>query len=213
VPKTLERGLVKVCGVTNVADAETAANAGATAVGVILAESPRRVSIERATEITSAMKDRLLRFAVFRNVEDQAALHELDALDVDAVQLHGAVSASLLLALKARPLLVVKALAIDAEEFDEFDETQVDAVLIDGAKPGSGATHSWERLRDRQFRVPVIAAGGLNPDNVGDVISETNPWGVDCASGVERAPGQKDALLVERYVANARAAFNRVGEK
>lgn len=213
MPRAFERGLVKVCGVTNVTDAARAASAGATAVGLILAESPRRVTVEQASDIASAVKGDLVRFAVFRNVGDEEVLRDIDALDVDAVQLHGPLTTSLLAGLREHSLLVVKALVIDAEEFDEFDETQVDAVLVDGPKPGSGATHTWDRLHDRQFRVPVIAAGGLNPDNVAAVIKETNPWGVDCASGVERGPRQKDAALLERYVANARAAFDLVGEK
>ena len=213
MPRPFERGLVKVCGVTNVADATMAAKAGASAIGVILAESPRRVTLEQATEIAAAMKGKLLRFVVFRHQNDEVVLEHLDALDVDVVQVHGALSPALLAALHERSLLVVKALTIDGDEFDDFDETQVDAVLIDGPRPGSGVAHSWERLRDRHFRVPVIAAGGLNSSNVAEVISATNAWGVDCASGVERDPGQKDHVLVESYVANARDAFTHLGVK
>lgn len=213
MPRAFERGFVKVCGVTNVADATMAAKAGASAVGMILAESPRRVTLEQAIEITAAMKGELLRFAVFRDESDEIVLTHLDALDVDVVQVHGELSPALRAAIHARSLLVVKALTIDGDEFGDFDEAQVDAVLIDGPRPGSGVTHSWERLRDRHFRVPVIAAGGLNPSNVAEVISATNAWGVDCASGVEQGPGQKDRELVERYVANARDAFTHLGVK
>jgi phosphoribosylanthranilate isomerase len=213
VPRAFERGFVKVCGVTNVTDATMAAKAGASAVGVILAESPRRVTLEQAIEVTAAMQGELLRFAVFRHQSDEVVLTHLDALDVDVVQMHGALSPALLGALHERSLLVVKALTIDDDEFDDFDEALVDAILIDGPRPGSGVAHSWRRLRDRHFRVPVIAAGGLNPSNVAEVISATNAWGVDCASGVERGPRQKDRELVERYVANAREAFSHLGVK
>lgn len=198
---------------TSVADAAAASKAGATAVGVILAESPRRVTIEQAIEITSSLKGELVRVAVFRDMSDDAVLRHLESLDVDAVQLHDPLSAALLATLRERPIAVFKALAIDDDDFVDFDETQVDAVLVDGPQPGSGVVHSWGPLLDRQFRVPVIVAGGLSPDNVARVIRETEPWGVDCASGVERGPRQKDPALVERYVANARAAFDHVGKK
>ncbi|HVA53866.1 MAG TPA: phosphoribosylanthranilate isomerase [Acidimicrobiales bacterium] len=211
MPSTFERGFVKVCGVTNVADATMAASAGANAIGLILAESPRRVTLEQASEIAARLKGEILRIVVFRHQEDDVILEHLDALDVDAVQVHATLSPSLLAALRERPLLVVKALAIDGDEFDDFDESRVDAVLVDGPRPGSGVAHSWERLRLRNFCVPVIAAGGLNPANVADVIRSTNPWGVDSASGLERSPGRKDRALVERYVANARDAFVHLG--
>ncbi len=104
----------------------------------------------------------------------------------------------------------MKALSIDDVEFDSFDENAVDAVMIDGAKPGSGIEHSWDRLKTRTFRVPVIAAGGLNPLNVEDVIRVTGAAGVDSASGVESSPGVKDPERVATFVANAKRAFSKV---
>jgi phosphoribosylanthranilate isomerase len=187
------------------------ASAGASALGLILTESPRRVSLEQARDIAAAAKGELLRCAVFRFDDDEFVLEHLDSLDVDMVQLHGTLSSSLLAAIRQGPTLIVKALNIEGDEFDDFDESEVDAVLIDGPRPGSGVTHSWERLRERHFRVPVVAAGGLNPSNVAEVIKATNAWGVDCASGVEHVARQKDRHLVEEYVANARSAFAHLG--
>ncbi len=66
---------------------------------------------------------------------------------------------------------MVKALSILSDEFYSFDDARVDAVMVDGATPGSGASHSWEELAERPFAVPVIAAGGLNESNVADVIA------------------------------------------
>ena len=82
----------------------------------------------------------------------------------------------------------MKALNIESEEFATFDDTLVDAVLVDGPRPGSGSEHSWDGLAARAFSVPVIAAGGLNPTNVAQVITATRAWGVDSASGVESRP-------------------------
>lgn len=207
------QGYIKICGVTSVTDARMVADAGASALGLIFATSPRRVSLAQAGEIAEATTGRLLRAAVFRHDADEFILERLDALGangVEIVQLHGELSDDLLAALRARSLLIVKALNIEAEEFDGFDETSVDAVLIDGAHPGSGQAHSWERLRTRRFRTPVIAAGGLNPDNVDEIVRSTGVAGADCASGVESSPGVKDPELVARFVANARGALSSV---
>jgi phosphoribosylanthranilate isomerase len=209
VPETWQ-GYVKVCGVTSVGDGEMVATAGASALGLILTDSPRRVTLAQANEIAAATAGRLRRCAVFRHDSDAYILEHLDALDVETVQLHGELSDSLLSALRERTVSIVKALNIEADDFDDFDETSVDAVMVDGARPGSGQPHSWDRLRTRRFRVPVIAAGGLNPENVDEIVRMTGVTGADCASGVESRPGVKDRDLVERFVLNAKRALSGV---
>jgi phosphoribosylanthranilate isomerase len=208
VPSPFDPGFVKICGVTTVEDAEFSARAGASAIGVNLAVgSPRRVSLEMARELISATDGALWRCAIYRGSGDDEILRDLDELDVEMVQLHDALSGTLLDALRERSLIVVKALNIEGLDFDEFDEARVDAVLVDGPRPGSGVTHAWTRLKDRRFAVPVIAAGGLNPANVAAVIESTTIIGVDSASGVERSPGTKDHEAVTSFVTNARRAF------
>jgi phosphoribosylanthranilate isomerase len=209
VPDTFH-GYIKICGVTSVEDALMVAASGASALGLIFAESPRRLTLERAKEIARASHGQLLRCAVFRHDEDQFILERVDDTGVEIVQLHGVLGERLLAELRARPVRIVKALNIEAEEFDNFDETTVDAVMIDGARPGSGESHSWDRLRARSFRVPVIAAGGLNPENVAEVVRSTSVSGVDSASGVEIGPGVKGVELVARFVSNARRALSSV---
>ena len=201
---------IKICGVTSVEDATMVADAGASALGLIFAESPRRLSVDAAKEIVEATSGRLLRGAVFRYDSDAFILECLDELSVEIVQLHGALSDSQLSELRQRDVLIVKALNIEADEFDAFDETSVDAVMVDGAKPGSGQPHSWGRLRTRRFRVPVIAAGGLNPENVEAIVRATGVVGADCASGVESRPGVKDPALVKRFITSAQRAFSSV---
>lgn len=202
---------MKVCGVTNVSDAKMVVSSGASALGLILAASPRRVTLDQAREIAAATSGEIIRCAVFRDNDDEFIFEHLDALDVDVVQVHGSLSAKLLETMRERSLLIVKALNIEDAEFEHYDESGVDAVLIDGPRPGSGVTHSWDRLRERHFAVPVIAAGGLNPSNVADVISITTAWGVDCASGVESGPGKKDRGMVEGFVSSAQGAFALLG--
>jgi phosphoribosylanthranilate isomerase len=123
------------------------------------------------------------------------------------VQLHGPLSDDLLRYLREQGVGVIKALSITSDEFYDFDEGRVDVVMVDGAAPGSGESHSWEELADRPFAVPVLAAGGLNDANVAAVITTSPVWGVDAASGVESSPGIKDRDKIERFVTNALAAF------
>ena len=202
-----ERGFVKICGVTNVDDARAVLSSGASALGLIFAASPRQVTREQARGVVEATNGDLLRSAVFRDDESEFILDTVRDLNVEMVQIHGNLNKELLAALRASGLLIVKALDIEGDEFSTFDETLVDAVLVDGPRPGSGTAHSWERLVERRFRVPLIAAGGLSPFNVADTILVTNSWGVDCASGVEVSPRKKDHGLVNDFVANARQAF------
>jgi phosphoribosylanthranilate isomerase len=201
------RGYVKICGVTSVADAGAIVGAGADALGLIFAVSSRRVSLERAREILDATRGVILRCGVFRENSDDDIVEHVRSLDLDVVQLHGPLGDRLLGALKEHQVRVVKALDIEGGEFESFDEIGVDAVLIDGPRPGSGFAHSWDRLASRTFNVPVIAAGGLNATNVAAVVVATDAWGVDCSSGVEASPGVKDARLVSDFVASARNAW------
>jgi phosphoribosylanthranilate isomerase len=201
------RGYVKICGVTSIADAGAAVDAGADALGLIFATSTRRVTTDQAKEILKATRGSLLRCGVFRENSDDDIIEHVRSLDLDVVQLHGPLSDQLLAALKECPLRVVKALDIESDEFESFDENGVDAVLIDGPRPGSGIAHSWNRLSSRSFNVPVIAAGGIAATNVADVVAATHVWGVDCASGVETSPGVKDVGLVMDFVARARSAW------
>ena len=207
MPKSIAQGFVKICGVTSLDDAKFIVSAGASALGLILAASPRQLTLDEARVIADATKGDLLRCAVFRHNDDDFIVEHVDALGADVVQVHGALSSSLLRALRERPVLIMKALSVDEPEFLTFDESSVDAVLIDGPRPGSGQTHSPDHLKRRAFSVPVVAAGGLTPRNVANLIDTSQVTGVDTSSGVESKPGTKDHDLVERFIANARAAF------
>jgi phosphoribosylanthranilate isomerase len=200
-------GFVKICGVTSLDDAQFVVAVGASALGLILAESSRQLTLDQARVIADATKGDLLRFAVFRHNDDDFILEHVDALGIDVVQVHGALSASLLAELRERPVLIVKALSVDEPELLSFDDASVDAVLIDGSKPGSGESYPREHLERREFSVPVIAAGGLTPLNVADLIAESGVVGVDTSSGVESHPGVKSHDLVVDFIRNARAAF------
>jgi phosphoribosylanthranilate isomerase len=203
--------LVKICGVTTPDDADVVAAAGASALGVVLTTSRRRVDPGTAREITERVRGRIVTFGVVDTSDAASVDAVLDGVGVEVVQVHGDLPAPLLAELRARGLGVVKALPVGTDAFTAFDEAQVDAVLADGPVPGSGAAHSFAALRDRRFRRPVIAAGGLTPLSVADVIDAYGVWGVDVASGVESAPGVKDPQRVAEFVDAARRSFARRG--
>ena len=198
---------VKICGVTSLGDANAAIEAGASAIGLNLATSSRHLSLDRALAIAEATRGRVLRTLIFFDNDDESIIQAVDLIDADVVQIHGALSDRLLGQLRERDVRIIKALAIGTDEFYGFDEGSVDAVMVDGATPGSGLSHSWDELAQRSFGVPVIAAGGLNDDNVAHVIELTGVWGVDSASGVETSPGIKDRDRMSDFVANAQKAF------
>ena len=198
---------VKICGVTSLGDANAAIDAGASAIGLNLATSSRHLSLDRALAIAEATRGRVLRTLIFFDNDDEFIVQAVDLIDADVVQIHGPLNERLRGQLRERAVRIIKALAIGTDEFYGFDESTVDAVMVDGATPGSGLSHSWDELAERSFGVPVIAAGGLNDDNVAHVIELTGVWGVDSASGVESSPGIKDRDRMSDFVANAHSAF------
>ncbi len=199
---------VKICGVTSARDAVMVADAGANAVGVILTTSSRQVGVDEARAITTSVSGRLVRVAVVDSRDRESLDAVFAGVGADVVQVHGELSTELLEALRAENLGVVKALSIGTPEFMTFDDTVVDAVLIDGPVPGSGTAHSFDELGFRSFSRPVIAAGGLTSDNVADAIVTVDVWGVDVSSGVESAPGIKDAERVREFIVVARRSFD-----
>jgi len=198
---------VKICGVTTLGDANAAIDAGASAIGLNLATSSRNLSLDRALAIAEATRGRVVRTLIFYDNDDEFIVQALELIEPDAVQIHGPLSDALVTQLRRRDVRVIKALSIASDEFYAFNDGSVDAVLVDGATPGSGESHSWEELKDREFVVPVIAAGGLNDANVAWVIAETTVWGVDSASGVESSPGVKDRQRMSHFITNAHDAF------
>jgi phosphoribosylanthranilate isomerase len=200
---------VKICGITSIGDARVTVDAGADALGLNFTQSVRHLTVEQAHEIAAAINGSILRVGIFGNDSDEFVVDVVNGSGVDAAQIHGPLSEELRDSLRARGVLVIKALSIGTTEFLEFDDANVDAVLIDGPTPGSGQTHPWHDMTRRQFARPVIVAGGLNALNVVDVLEDTRAWGADVASGVESAPGVKDPANVRDFVANARAYFDR----
>lgn len=202
------KNFVKICGVTSIEDAILVASSGADALGLILAPaSKRRVSLDVATEI-SARPWPLHVVGVFRGQADEEIVSLVQSLGLRAVQLHDRASDELVQQLRFLGVtLLIRATSVGSDDFLSLDEHSVDVVLLDGAEPGSGARFTDTLASLRQFTKPVIVAGGLDSDNVTQVIESLVPSGVDVASGSEHAPGVKDATKVASFVRTARAAF------
>jgi phosphoribosylanthranilate isomerase len=196
--------LIKVCAVTTVPDAQLVASAGADALGVILAASPRRVALETAAEISRSVEGRLARVAVFRHATFDDVARAIDSVELDAVQIHGGLPDGVGSLVRERKLTLIEALSVD--DLDAASGSG-DAYLIDGPHPGSGEAHDWRDVAKRAWDRPLIVAGGLTAESVADVLAVVGAWGCDVASGSESSPGVKDRARVESFVRSARQYF------
>jgi phosphoribosylanthranilate isomerase len=214
---------IKICGITNEADACAAADAGADAIGLNFFHASRRhVTVDAARLIAAAVPAGVAKVGVFVNHEPDEIAGVVDAVGLDGIQLHGDEPAAILTALPLN-LPIIRAfrcgstgLAPLARYLDECRALGrvPDAVLLDadaGADfGGTGTRIDWARVDlDRTLvgAIPILLAGGLTPENVGDAIRIARPQGVDVASGVESQPGRKDAAVVREFVVAAREAF------
>jgi phosphoribosylanthranilate isomerase len=207
-----ERFLIKVCGVTTPEDAAAAVVAGAGAIGVNFWPGSKRYvgSEASAAEVLSAVPRGVLKVGVFVNAAPDAVQATADRMGLDRVQLHGDERPEDFLALPAP--LVMRAIRVrDPASLAEAEAwNNAGAYLYDAFVPGyggGGVPAPWSTIAagDRARR-PFLLAGGLTPDNVAEAIFAVRPDGVDVASGVESAPGRKDAALLAAFVRAARAA-------
>lgn len=194
---------VKICGLTNLADALAAVRAGADALGFVFAPSPRRVEPDQALEIIQQLPPLVATVGVFKDAPLGEVLHLKKLCGLDWVQLCGREDPLYATACGPR---VIKTLAVDGQAPDP--RAYPDAcLLLDAASAqggGAGKSFDWNLALPLAQVRPVILAGGLNPENVGQAIAIARPWAVDVSSGVEAAPGRKDHELIQRFVANAK---------
>jgi phosphoribosylanthranilate isomerase len=204
---------IKICGITRLEDALSAARFGADAVGFVFAESPRRLTPERARAIARELPDSLAKVGVFVDSPPDEVLRIATYCDLDLVQLHGAEDAAYCATLGDR---AIKALRVaDRSDLLRARDYPCRAVLLDGynGRGGDdGPRVDWRMLRVIKTGSPVIIAGGLDPDNVAGAVRETLPYGVDVSSGVERSPGVKDPVLMYKFIERARKADYEVNE-
>ena len=203
---------VKVCGITNLDDALAALAAGADALGFnFYRRSPRYIAPEAARRIISELPpDAALCVGVFVNEDSAATVARMAAESgVGAVQLHGDETPEYCAELSAHR--VIKALRVGKDFAPErATEYRAESILLDAfsasARGGTGETFDWELARrTREVVGQLYLAGGLTVENVADAIAAVRPYAVDVCSGVELAPGRKDAARMRAFVAAVRA--------
>ena len=196
---------VKICGITRVADARLAAELGAAAVGFVFwSKSPRFVDPAEAEAIADQLPAGVAPIGVFVDSSRDDLCRITDRVGLAAVQLHGSESLEFCLSL---PYPVVKAVAVsDTVRVDEIRALPAEVtVLLDAHDPirrgGTGRTIDWSVAAGVASERQVFLSGGLTPDNVGEAIRTVRPYGVDVSSGVESAPGHKDADRLRAFFA------------
>ncbi|HUT37542.1 MAG TPA: phosphoribosylanthranilate isomerase [Planctomycetota bacterium] len=207
---------VKVCGICRPEDALAAAEAGADAIGLVFAESPRRVGVAQAQAILAALPPFVTPVALFVNESPATILTKCELLGIRTVQLHGDEPPDVARALGG--LCVIKAFRISGEaDLEALTGYPAAAYLLDskvaGRRGGTGVALDWALAARAVGLGRIILAGGLTPDNVAEAICRVRPYGVDVSSGVESAPGVKDAAKLRAFVAAARDAWGAWGRE
>ena len=199
----------KVCGITTPREGTFAAESGADAIGLVFAESLRRISVEEAREITAALPEGILKVGVFVNAEPAEVLRIAREVGLDYAQLHGDESPEDVDAVREGGLKVMKALRVrGAESLGAIDDYGADLFLLDAwsekARGGTGERFDWELAKSYGGRGNIVVSGGLTPDNVREAIRFFEPYGVDASSSLEDAPGKKNGERVRRFVSAAK---------
>lgn len=218
---------IKICGNTSLDDARLAVEAGADAVGFVFAASPRRVTAAQAAAIARHLPETVEKIGVFVDAALEEIYLTVRECGLTGVQLHFDAGPELPRLLREHLGPDVKILRVAHFEAGSgkllkqkvaghMRDPNVDAVLVDTrtatAMGGTGVRFDWATARKTLFRSAetgkrLIAAGGLTAENVAEAVAALRPWGVDVASGVEAAPGRKDAYKISAFIAAARAAL------
>lgn len=184
----------KICGITNLSDAQAAAVHGASAIGFIFYEkSSRAISIEGAKFISRHLSNDISKVGVFVNHDKAFIEKAIRSASLNIIQLHGDETPGFC---KQFEVPVLKALRIkDKASLSVMDQYNVAGFLLDTFSTkqygGTGETFDWSLLNGK-LETPIILSGGLNPDNILDAIDSVNPAAIDVNSGVEISPGKKD---------------------
>ena len=211
---------VKICGITNEADARTAIDAGADALGLnMVRRSARYIDIEKAAAWIDNLPKEICKVAVIAdpNWEDACRIGQLRF--IDALQLHGNESPEFCRRLADAEIPFAKAVPVTGSQSlaglpDYFTDTMILDSTARGTFGGTGKPFPWKFAPEfvrHHPRISVILAGGLNPENVAEAVRVVRPRGVDVTTGVEALPGKKDANLVKAFIEAVRQASIRAG--
>jgi len=214
---------IKVCGIRSVEEAAGAVEAGATAIGVLVGVAdtvPDRVTPDIGKKIAASVPGNITTVMVTHLTDPEEAADIASYMKVCAVQAHGDMDVRALRTLRSLlpGVLIIKTIHVTGDEasFRARDfAAAADMLLLDTAAEGkiggTGVTHDWSISADiaESSRVPVILAGGLNPENVASAIERVRPAGVDANSGLEHEDGSKDFEKIKAFVNAARLLTGR----
>jgi phosphoribosylanthranilate isomerase len=201
---------VKICGITRVEDGLVAAHAGAHAIGLVFhAASPRHVAPHAASLIVRSLPPFVTTVGLFVDQEPAAVRAVLDTVPVDLLQFHGSEPPDYCAAFERPYLKAVRVkpgvdLLQYARRYASAKALLLDA-FSDALQGGTGQSFDWA-LIPPSLPLPIVLAGGLTPDNVGEAVRVVRPWAVDVSSGVEREKGIKDAAKIAAFIRGARDA-------
>jgi phosphoribosylanthranilate isomerase len=200
---------IKICGITSVADALAAAEAGADALGFMFYRpSPRYVANNAAREIIRALPPFIARVGVFVDPTEEQVRQAIAETGIDALQFHGDETPEFC---RRFGLKTLKAFRVrDAESLRSAEPFTSEAWLLDsyvaGQLGGTGARFNWDLATEAARSHCVILAGGLTPENAAEAVRKVRPYGLDVSSGVESSPGHKDAEKVRVFITAAKSA-------
>jgi phosphoribosylanthranilate isomerase len=201
-----DRYFVKICGVTSEEDALLAVGLGASAIGFILAPSPRQLAATKIADIVKRLPADTVTVGVFRDESPERVVAIVNHAGLTGAQLHGHETPATSKYVRERVGLVIKAFPAGSPRLQDADAFGADLVLVDAPSPGSGRLVDFSMLEGLVDASRLVLAGGLTPDNVTEAIHRVQPYGVDVATGVESSPGVKDPLKLAAFIAAARAA-------
>ncbi len=201
---------VKICGITNLDDAQTVVEARADALGFVFYEkSPRHLTIAAAAGISKQLPGFVMRVGVFVNALKAEVVRAVGECGLNLLQFHGDEPPEYC---SQFGLMSMKAFRMrDAGTLRELTKYQTNAWLLDAYSPeaagGTGEKFNWDLAVEAQkFGKPIFLAGGLTPENVAEAVRKVRPFGVDVSSGVEISPGQKDPAKVRAFINAVKSA-------
>ncbi len=193
---------VKICGITNLEDAQAAIEYGADALGFVFAQSPRQVTPQQVYHIVALLPPFIAKVGVFVDSELGAVQETISACGLDLAQLHGSESPQYCQALFPG---VIKSFRVKDREFlSLLPQYKALAYLLDSYDVhqggGTGYSFDWDIAREAKRYGPIVLAGGLTPENVRRAMNIVQPYAVDVSSGVEAKPGKKDFVKLAAFI-------------
>ena len=201
---------VKICGITNLADAQASVEAGADMLGFIFCEaSPRNMTVAKVAYIAQKLPAAVVKVGVFVNPPEEHVIQAIAGCGLNMVQFHGDETPQFCAQFG---VMSMKAFRVwDNESLKALPHYHTDAWLLDAFAEdkagGTGKTFNWELATEAQrFGKQIFLAGGLTPENVAEAVRKVRPFAVDVSSGVESSPGMKDQVKVRAFISAARSA-------